>query len=75
MSTLLLLLHVHVSDKVQSLLQTPAKASLADTLMAAAGRLSPFDDVADLRAAPEDLSSASDSGSHTHALQNGAQPP
>lgn len=51
--------------------QTPAKASLADTLMAAAGRLSPFQDEADLRAAPEDLSSASDSGSQTRALQNG----
>lgn len=46
--------------------------SLADTLMAAAGRLSPFEDEADLRAAPEDLSSASDSGSQTAALHNGA---
>ena len=55
------------------MLQTPAKASLADTLMAAAGRLSPFQDEADLRAAPEDLSSASDSGSQTPALQNGIQ--
>ena len=55
------------------MLQTPAKASLADTLMAAAGRLSPFQDEADLRAAPEDLSSASDSGSQTPALQNGMQ--
>lgn len=55
-------------------LQTPAKASLADTLMAAAGRLSPFQDEADLRAAPEDLSSASDSGSQTQALHNGTQP-
>ena len=54
MSTLLLL-HVQVSDKIW-VLQTPAKPSLADTLMAAAGRLSPFDDAADLRAAPEDLS-------------------
>ncbi len=53
------------------LLQTPAKPSLADTLMAAAGRLSPFQDEADLRAAPEDLSSASDSGSQTHGLPNG----
>ena len=39
--------------------------------MAAAGRLSPFQDEADLRAAPEDLSSASDSGSQTHGLTNG----
>ena len=39
--------------------------------MAAAGRLSPFQDEADLRAAPEDLSSASDSGSQTPGLQNG----
>ncbi|CAK0785404.1 hypothetical protein CVIRNUC_008613 [Coccomyxa viridis] len=48
-----------------------ARPSLADTLMAAAGRLSPFQDEADLRAAPEDLSSASDSGSQTPGLQNG----
>ena len=60
-----------INHFVGVVLQTPAKPSLADTLMAAAGRLSPFQDEADLRAAPEDLSSASDSGSQTHGLTNG----
>ena len=61
----------HPSLSIEWLLQAAARPSLADTLMAAAGRLSPFQDEADLRAAPEDLSSASDSGSQTPGLQNG----